>query len=53
MENELPGKHVNETVTNMEPPNQFEDINGVVFQTVGQDRQPFLYRILSNHLGLN
>ena len=34
MENELPGKHVNETVINMEPPNQFNDINGV-FQTVG------------------
>ena len=33
-ENELPGKHVNETVINMEPPNQFEDINGVS-QTVG------------------
>ena len=33
-EKELPGNHVNETVINMEPPNQFEDINGVS-QTVG------------------
>ena len=34
IEKELPGNHVNETVINMEPPNQFEDINGVS-QTVG------------------
>ena len=34
IEKELPGNHVNETVINMEPANQFEDINGVS-QTVG------------------
>ena len=34
MQNELPRNHVNETVIDMEPSNQFEDTNGVC-QTVG------------------
>ena len=49
-ENELPGKHVNETVINMEPPNPINEVS----QTVGPGSPaiPLPY-ILSNHLGLN